>query len=183
MAPRYTSLIADDEAQVRLLVHVTIASDAYLVLEAGDGDEAWEILQTCRPDVVLLDVQMPGRDGFALTRAIRADPLLAQTPVILLTGAGTPENVAVGHDAGADHYLTKPFSPLHLLATLASCVGERPESAGWPVAVAPVATSSTASSTVPHRAQPAGSVPLVTARGASTAQGSAHCERTVSITT
>src|SRR3954453_5387378 len=112
MAPRYTSLIADDEAQVRLLVHVTIASPAYLVLETGDGDEAWEILQTCRPDVVLLDVQMPGRDGFALTRAIRADSLLAQTRVILLTGAGTPENVAAGHAAGADHFLAKPFSPL-----------------------------------------------------------------------
>src|SRR2546430_13775881 len=96
MAPRYAILIADDEAQVRLLVHVTIASGAYLVLEAGDGDEAWEILQTCRPDVVLLDVQMPGRDGFALTRAIRADPLLAQARVILLTGAGTPENAAAG---------------------------------------------------------------------------------------
>lgn len=123
MAPRYTILIADDEAQVRLLVHVTIASDAYLVLEAGDGDEAWEILQTCRPDVVLLDVQMPGRDGFALTRAIRADPLLAQTRVILLTGAGTPENAVAGHAAGADHYLTKPFSPLQLLATIEACVG------------------------------------------------------------
>jgi len=123
MAPRYTILIADDEAQVRLLVHVTIASDAYLVLEAGDGDEAWEILQTCRPDVVLLDVQMPGRDGFALTRAIRADPLLAQTRVILLTGAATPEHVAAGRAAGTDHYLTKPFSPLQLLATIEACVG------------------------------------------------------------
>src|SRR3954462_14375704 len=120
MAPRYTSLIADDEAQVRLLVHVTIASDAYLVLEAGDGDEAWEILQTCRPDVVVLDVRMPGRDGFALTRAIRADPLLAPTRVILLTGRREPDAVAQGRAAGADHYVTKPFSPLHLLNTIAA---------------------------------------------------------------
>src|SRR3954454_17449067 len=117
MAPRYTSLIADDEAQVRLLVHVTIASDAYLLLEAGDGDEAWEILQACRPDVVLLDVAMPGRDGLTLTRAIRADPLLAATRVILLTGRQDSDALAQGRAAGADHYLTKPFSPLHLLAT------------------------------------------------------------------
>jgi len=131
MAPWHTILIADDDAQVRLLVHVTIASDAYFVLEATDGDEAWEILQTCRPDVVLLDVHMPGRDGVALTRAIRADPLLAPTRVILLTGAGTPEHVAAGYAAGADHYLLKPFSPLQLLATIAACVGATEESTAW----------------------------------------------------
>src|ERR1700730_13552139 len=99
MAPRYTILIADDEAQVRLLVHVTIASDAYLVLEAGDGDEAWEIFQTCRPDVAILDIAMPGRDGFALTRAIRADSLLALTRVILLTGDRRDAALAEGHAA------------------------------------------------------------------------------------
>src|SRR5205823_1671135 len=107
-----------------------------LVLEAGDGEEAWDILQTCRPDVVLLDVQMPGRDGFALTRAIRADPLLTSTRVILLTGQRGPDAVAQGRAVGADHYLTKPFSPLHLLDTIAACVGEQRESAGWPVAAA-----------------------------------------------
>jgi DNA-binding response OmpR family regulator len=122
MAPRYTILIADDEPGVRQLVHLTIASDAYLVLEAVDGDDAWDTLQVCRPDVVLLDVRMPGRDGFALTRAIRADPLLAATRVILLTGRHDPDAMAQGRAAGADHYLTKPFSPLHLLATIAACV-------------------------------------------------------------
>jgi CheY-like chemotaxis protein len=84
--PLWTILIADDDAFVRRLVQITIASSQYLVLEAPDGDSAWEILQTVRPDVLLLDVQMPGRDGFELTRAIKADPLLASTPVILLTG-------------------------------------------------------------------------------------------------
>jgi CheY-like chemotaxis protein len=124
--PRYTILIADDEPSLRLLVHLTIASDAYLVLEAGDGAEAWEILQTCRPDVALLDVQMPRRDGLALTRAIRDDPLLAQTRVILLTGLHGPDALAQGRAAGADHYLTKPFSPLQLITTIETCLGERP---------------------------------------------------------
>jgi CheY-like chemotaxis protein len=124
MPPHYTILIADDYPGLRQLVHLTIASDAYLVLEAGDGDEAWEILQTCRPDVALLDVQMPRRDGLALTRAIRDDPLLAETRVILLTGLQGPEARAQGRAAGADHYLTKPFSPLQLIATIEKCLGK-----------------------------------------------------------
>jgi DNA-binding response OmpR family regulator len=146
MAPRYTILIADDEPSIPLLVRVTIASEAYLVLEAGDGDEAWEILQTCRPDVAILDIGMPGRDGFALTRAIRADPFLAATRVILLTGRQGPDAMAQGRTVGADHYLTKPFSPLQLLATIAACVGETRESAGWPAAAARLSADSSASS-------------------------------------
>jgi len=124
MASRFTILLADDNAWLRQLIQTTIGSDAYLVLEAGDGDEAWEILQTCRPDVVLLDVRMPGRDGFALTRAIRSDPLLTQTRVILLTGLHGPEALAEGRAVGADHFLTKPFSPLQLLATIGECLGD-----------------------------------------------------------
>jgi CheY-like chemotaxis protein len=146
MAPRYTILIADDEPGIRQLVHLTIASDAYLILEAADGDEASQILQTFCPDVVLLDVGMPGRDGFALTRAIRADPLLAPTRVILLTGLKGPDAVAQGRAVGADHYLTKPFSPLHLLATLEACVGETKASGEWPAAAVRRSADSSASS-------------------------------------
>jgi CheY-like chemotaxis protein len=130
MTPRYTILIADDDAHVRQLVHVTIASEDYLVLEAADGDDAWEILQTCRPDVVLLDVQMTGHDSLALTRAIRAESLLASTRVILLTGNQAPENAAAGRAAGADYYLTKPFSPLQLITTIERCV-VAPVAPGW----------------------------------------------------
>ena len=147
MAPRYTILIADDESSVTLLVRVTIASEAYLVLEAGDGDEAWEILQTCRPDVAILDIAMPGRDGFALTRAIRAEPLLAATRVILFTGRQDSDAQVQGRAAGADYYLTKPFSPLHLLATIAACVQQTTESAGSRAVAARLAADSSASST------------------------------------
>jgi two-component system chemotaxis response regulator CheY len=123
MAPRQTILLADDQDGVRQLVRMTIASDAYLILEAADGDEAWAILQIMRPDVALLDICMPGRDGFALTRAIRADPLLAETRVILLTGNQAPAHIAAGRAAGANHSLTKPFSPLQLVATIEKCLG------------------------------------------------------------
>ena len=88
---------------------------------------------------------MPGRDGFALTRAIRADPLLASTQVILLTGRQAADAIAEGRAAGADHYLTKPFSPLQLLATIEACVGETRESAGRPATAARLSADSSAS--------------------------------------
>jgi CheY-like chemotaxis protein len=110
-----TVLIADDEPSLRLLVNATIASDEYDVVEAMDGDEAWTLIRQHRPRVVLLDVQMPGRTGLDLTRAIRDDPDLSSTCVILLTSKAQQADVQAGLDAGADRYLTKPFSPLELL--------------------------------------------------------------------
>lgn len=111
-----TVLIADDEASLRLLVSATLASDDYELVEATDGDEAWALLQQHRPEVALLDVQMPGRTGLELTRAIKADPALAHAYVILLTAQAQEADVAAGREAGADQYLTKPFSPLELLS-------------------------------------------------------------------
>ena len=113
-APR-TVLIVDDESSMRLLVHATIESDDYLVLEAADGAEAWAMIQEQRPSLVLLDVQMPGRSGLDLLRSVRADPSLRGTRVILLTSRAQENDVEVGLISGADFYLTKPFSPLDLL--------------------------------------------------------------------
>jgi CheY-like chemotaxis protein len=119
----HTILVADNEASLRRLVRISIASPERRVLEAADGDAAWTLLQDGHPQVALLDIIMPGRDGLALTRAIRADPSLATTRVILLTGAGEPATLARGRAAGADHVLTKPFSPLQLRATIEACLG------------------------------------------------------------
>jgi two-component system, OmpR family, phosphate regulon response regulator PhoB len=110
-----TVLIADDESSMRLLVHATIESDDYAVLEAADGSEAWTMLQAHRPSLVLLDVQMPGRSGLDVLRSIKADPSLKATKVILLTSKAQESDVEAGLIAGADFYLTKPFSPLDLL--------------------------------------------------------------------
>ena len=110
-----TVVIADDESSMRLLVHATIESDDYAVLEASDGVEAWSLIQKNRPSLVLLDVQMPGRTGLEVLRAIKADPTLKATRVILLTSKAMEGDVEAGLIAGADFYLTKPFSPLDLL--------------------------------------------------------------------
>jgi two-component system, OmpR family, phosphate regulon response regulator PhoB len=100
---------------MRLLVHATIESDEYSVVEAVDGEDAWAMIQQHRPSLVLLDVQMPGRTGLDVLRLIKSDPSLLGTRVILLTSKAQEGDVEAGLIAGADFYLTKPFSPLDLL--------------------------------------------------------------------
>jgi CheY-like chemotaxis protein len=117
-----TILIADDEPSLRLLVNATIASDEYEVIEAADGDEALRLIRQHRPRVCLLDVQMPGQTGLEVTRAIRQDPALAKTCVILLTSKAQQTDIQAGLNAGADRYLTKPFSPLELLRVVEQAV-------------------------------------------------------------
>jgi CheY-like chemotaxis protein len=110
-----TVVIADDEPSMRLLVHATIESDDYKVIEAADGNQAWSLIQQHRPSLVLLDVQMPGRSGLEILRSIRTEPGLRATRVILLTATCHESDIEAGLMAGADFYLTKPFSPLDLI--------------------------------------------------------------------
>ena len=117
-------LIADDDHVIRLVVNATIVSDKYEVIEASDGEEAWTLVQKSRPTLALLDVGMPGLDGLTLTRRIKESPELAGTRVILLTAQTSPADVQAGKAAGADLYLTKPFSPLELLTAVEQVMGE-----------------------------------------------------------
>lgn len=111
-------MVADDEPSVRLLVSETIGLDDYNVLEASDGDEAWDLIQQHRPTLVLLDVRMPGRTGIEILQSIKKEPGLAGTKVILLTASALHSDINAGLLAGADFYLTKPFSPRDLLSRL-----------------------------------------------------------------
>ncbi|MBI3970892.1 MAG: response regulator [Chloroflexi bacterium] len=111
-------LIADDEPNLRLLVSATIASEECEVVEAADGDEAWALIEQNPPRVALLDVQMPGRTGLELARAIKERSDLAGITVIMLTSKAQQADIQAGLAAGADVYLTKPFSPLELLGVV-----------------------------------------------------------------
>lgn len=117
-----TVLIADDEPAMRMLLAATIESDAYQVVEARDGNEAWTMIKQQKPALVLLDVQMPGRTGLEILASIKSDPSLKATRVILLTAKALASDVKDGLDAGADLYLTKPFSPLELLTRVAEAL-------------------------------------------------------------
>jgi DNA-binding response OmpR family regulator len=123
-------LIADDDAMMRLLIDAAIEADGYEVLESANGDEAWALLREHRPEIALLDVQMGGRTGLELTSQIRADRALAGTAVIIISAKTGQSDVAAGYAAGADHYVTKPFSPnalAEIVRSFAARAGRRAE--------------------------------------------------------
>lgn len=122
---RQTILIVDDEPNLRALVHSTVESPYYQVLEACDGEEAWTLIKERSPALVLLDIKMPRRSGFDVLKAIRADPQLRGTQVMILTASGQQSDIDAGILAGADYYLTKPFSPADLLERVSEAIGQR----------------------------------------------------------
>jgi CheY-like chemotaxis protein/glyoxylase-like metal-dependent hydrolase (beta-lactamase superfamily II) len=111
-----TILIADDDPTIVQLLTLTLAPQGFRLLTASDGETALRLARAERPALLLLDWQMPGADGIAVTRAIRADadPELRAVPVVLITGLAGGENTAVGFEAGVTDYLTKPFQPSHV---------------------------------------------------------------------
>ena len=108
-----TVLLVDDEPIVREVVARYLRREGFETIEAGDGDTARDLVEQARPALVVLDVMMPGMDGLALCRWIRAR---SDLPVILLTARGEETDRIVGLELGADDYVTKPFSPRELAA-------------------------------------------------------------------
>jgi two-component system alkaline phosphatase synthesis response regulator PhoP len=113
-------LIADDEDSVVELVRVTLEDERVRVIAARDGVAALALADEIAPDLIFLDVNMPGHDGVEVCKRLRADGRLARTPIVMLTAATRPEDVRRGLEAGATEYLTKPFSPIRLLALVDS---------------------------------------------------------------
>ena len=119
-----TILIADDEAPIVELVRFTLEEPGVCVLEAFDGASAVELARRTPPDLALLDVRMPQVDGLEVCRQLRAIPECAHTRIVMLSAAAQSEDRARGLAAGADDYLTKPFSPLALLDLVRALVPE-----------------------------------------------------------
>jgi len=110
-----TILIADDEAHVVELVRVTLEDDRVRVVEVADGLSALARASELEPELIFLDVNLPGLSGLEVCRRLRRDPHRAGVHIVMLTAAAQQDDVARGLAAGADHYLTKPFSPVRLL--------------------------------------------------------------------
>jgi DNA-binding response OmpR family regulator len=111
-----TVLIVDDEPHIIELVRITLEDNRVQVLEAADGTTALDRAAAFHPDLVLLDVDLPDISGLDVCRQIKGDMELAKTKVVMLTAAAQRDDVARGFAAGADEYLTKPFSPVRLLS-------------------------------------------------------------------
>lgn len=113
----YTVLIADDEREIRNLLRLYLEKDGYQVLEAGDGIQAAKLIAKEEIDLVLLDIMMPGMDGYQVLRKIREN---SNIPVMILSAKNQDVDKILGLDLGADDYLAKPFNPLEAMARINS---------------------------------------------------------------
>lgn len=111
-------LVVDDDRVSLLIAESVVEQSGHTCMTAADGDAAWRLFNTHHPEVVVTDWMMPGLDGLALCRAIRADPWDAYTYLILVTSLGTQDDILAGTQAGADDYVTKPLDPFTLRARL-----------------------------------------------------------------
>lgn len=111
-----TIITVDDAVTIRKMVTFTLQPTGHRILEAGDGVQAFEIIQKQPVDLILTDINMPNMDGIELTRQIRTLPAYGRTPIILLTTESEPNKKAQGKEAGASGWIVKPFQQDQLLA-------------------------------------------------------------------
>lgn len=109
-------LVVDDDREIVRLLSAYLEQSNYKVLTAYDGETALHILRRERPDLVILDLMLPDRDGWDVTRIIRGDPTLKNTPIVMLTARVEDQDKIVGLELGADDYVTKPFNPREVMA-------------------------------------------------------------------
>jgi two-component system, OmpR family, alkaline phosphatase synthesis response regulator PhoP len=119
-------LVVDDDVKIVELVKLYLIRDGYCVLTAYDGKEALRIGRESHPDLIVLDIMLPGMDGLVVCRTLRAE---SSVPIILLTAKTTEEDRIVGLDLGADDYVTKPFSPKELAARIRAVFRRTPDEA------------------------------------------------------
>lgn len=118
-------LIVDDQIEVRELVQVTLEIGDYQILTAENGQQAIEIAQAEHPDIILLDIMMPGSevDGLEACRRLKADPAMTGVTIVMLSAKGQEGDIEAGKKAGADDYFTKPFSPIALIEKVEQVMG------------------------------------------------------------
>jgi two-component system, OmpR family, phosphate regulon response regulator PhoB len=117
-------LIVDDHEEIRKLVEITLRVEDYQILQAKNGEEAIEIVKAETPDLIIMDVVMPGKiDGVEATRILKKDPETKACTILILTSKSDEEDIEKGMDAGANDYFTKPFSPLELIRKVEEVLG------------------------------------------------------------
>jgi len=124
MAEENLILVVDDDARLRSLLQRFLADNGFRVTTAENAEQAREKLRFLQPDLMVLDVMMPGESGLSLTQSLKADT--QGLPIILLTAAGAPEDRIAGFEAGADDYLPKPFDPRELVLRIRAMLRRAP---------------------------------------------------------
>ncbi len=129
-------LVVEDDAAIRRVVVLAVKSAGYApVLECEAGDEALAAIRREKPALVLLDIMLPGMDGIEVCRRVKSDPALAATAIVLLTAKGEEDDIVSGLDAGANDYVTKPFSKEVLLARMRAALRKDPTAPGGALAL------------------------------------------------
>jgi len=128
--PETHVLVVEDEADILELVRFNLTRKGYQVTGAATGEEALRAARSQAPQLVLLDLMLPGIDGLEVCRQLRRDPRTAATPIIMLTAKGEEADVVTGLEQGADDYVTKPFSPKVLLARVQAVLRRPAQAAG-----------------------------------------------------
>jgi DNA-binding response OmpR family regulator len=116
-------LAVDDEPNILMSIEFILDMEGYEVHTARDGDDALEAAERVRPDLILLDINMPRKDGYEVCRILRERENMAGTKVIMLTAKGQALEKKKGLEVGADEYVTKPFSADELLSAIRTCIG------------------------------------------------------------
>jgi DNA-binding response OmpR family regulator len=120
-------LIVDDEPNILISLEFLMKREGYEVAIARDGEEGLAAIRAQRPDLVVLDVMMPKRDGFEVCTEVRADPSLSDVRILMLTAKGREAEIKKGLALGADAYIPKPFSTHELVAKVNALLEARPE--------------------------------------------------------
>lgn len=132
-------MVIEDEKEIRELLRYNLERAGFRVAAFADGEEGLAQLFASRPDAVVLDLMLPGRNGLEILREVRGEPATADVPVIVLTARGAEMDKLLGFEHGADDYLTKPFSPRELLARLQALLRRsRPAAAGRALEAGPL---------------------------------------------
>ena len=119
----HTVLIADDEHNIRHILDFSLNAEGFDVLSAHTGEDALALAREHHPDLIILDVMMPGKGGIETCRALKEDPETAAIPVILLTARSSKADRDAGDAAGANEYITKPFSPQKVIDAVQGLLG------------------------------------------------------------
>ena len=114
----YKVLVADDEHNIRNILDFSLHAEGFLVISALNGEDAFKLAVESDPDLILLDLMLPGIDGLEVCRRLKADPDTAHIPVVMVTAKGEETDIVTGLELGADDYVTKPFSPKVLIARM-----------------------------------------------------------------
>ena len=118
-------LIVEDEPNIVLSLEILLRRAGYETVSTGDGDEALELIRRTRPEIILLDIMLPKRNGYGVCRSVKSDPVLSSIPVIMLTAKGQEVEILKGLELGASAYIAKPFGNAEVLEAVRAALESR----------------------------------------------------------